>query len=402
MPIHDNLSAPDVIADPYPYFHQLRAEDPVHWNPLWGGWILTRHDDVQASFQDRRLSADRMSPFMAGLKKEEARELQPSYQIFSKWMVFTDPPQHTRLRMLVNKAFTPRRVESLRPRIQAIVDELLDRVIPAGRMELIHDFAYLLPVTVIAELLGVPARDHENIKKWSDEITLFIFGAIGVPDRRQRAQLAMLELANYLKAVIAERRQQSQDDLISALIAAQEQDDALTDDEIVSTCALVLFGGHETTTNLISSSVHALLKNPEQKRKLTEDPSLISTAVEEFLRYDGPSKSMVRLALEDFELRGKQIKKGQRLLLIQSAANHDPERFADPDSLDITRQPNPHVAFGYGIHFCLGAPLARVETAITINTILQRLPKLRLTADALEWHPTIVSRALKALPVAFS
>jgi cytochrome P450 len=402
MPIHDNLSAPDVIADPYPYFHQLRAEDPVHWNPLWGGWILTRHDDVQASFQDRRLSADRMSPFMAGLKKEEARELQPSYQIFSKWMVFTDPPQHTRLRMLVNKAFTPRRVESLRPRIQAIVDELLDRVIPAGRMELIHDFAYLLPVTVIAELLGVPARDHENIKKWSDEITLFIFGAIGVPDRRQRAQLAMLELANYLKAVIAERRQQSQDDLISALIAAQEQDDALTDDEIVSTCALVLFGGHETTTNLISSSVHALLKNPEQRHKLAENPSLISTAVEEFLRYDGPSKSMVRLALEDFELRGKQIKKGQRLLLIQSAANHDPERFADPDSLDITRQPNPHVAFGYGIHFCLGAPLARVETAITINTILQRLPKLRLTADALEWHPTIVSRALKALPVAFS
>ena len=401
MPIHDNLSAPDVIADPYPYFHQLRAEDPVHWNPLWGGWILTRHDDVQASFQDRRLSADRMSPFMASLKKEEARELQPSYQIFSKWMVFTDPPQHTRLRMLVNKAFTPRRVESLRPRIQAIVDELLDRVIPAGRMELIHDFAYLLPVTVIAELLGVPARDHENIKKWSDEITLFIFGAIGVPDRRQRAQLAMLALASYLKAVIAERRQQPQDDLISALIAAQEQDDALTDDEIVSTCALVLFGGHETTTNLISSSVHALLKNPEQKRKLAEDPSLISTAVEEFLRYDGPSKSMVRLALEDFELRGKQIKKGQRLLLIQSAANHDPERFADPDSLDITRQPNPHVAFGYGIHFCLGAPLARVETAITITTILRRLPKLRLTADALEWHPTIVSRALKALPVAF-
>jgi cytochrome P450 len=402
MPIHDNLSAPDVIADPYPYLRQLRAEDPVHWNPLWGGWILTRHDDVQASFQDRRLSADRMSPFMAGLKKEEARELQPSYQIFSKWMVFTDPPQHTRLRMLVNKAFTPRRVESLRPRIQAIVDELLDRVIPAGRMELIHDFAYLLPVTVIAELLGVPARDHENIKKWSDEITLFIFGAIGVPDRRQRAQLAMLELANYLKAVIVERRRQPQDDLISALIAAQEQDDALTDDEIVSTCALVLFGGHETTTNLISSSVHALLKNPEQKYKLAENPSLISTAVEEFLRYDGPSKSMVRLALEDFELRGKQIKKGQRLLLIQSAANHDPERFADPDSLDITRQPNPHVAFGYGIHFCLGAPLARVETAITINTILQRLPKLRLTADTLEWHPTIVSRALKTLPVAFS
>ncbi|MBM4254751.1 MAG: cytochrome P450 [Deltaproteobacteria bacterium] len=402
MPIHDNLSAPDVIADPYPYFHQLRAEDPVHWNPQWGGWILTRYDDVQASFQDRRLSADRMSPFMAGLKKAEAQELQPSYQIFSKWMVFTDPPQHTRLRMLVNKAFTPRRVEGLRPRIQAVVDELLDRVIPAGQMELIHDFAYLLPVTVIAELLGVPARDHENIKKWSDEITLFIFGAIGVPDRRQRAQLAMVEMAKYLKAVIAERRQQPQDDLISALIAAQEQDDALTDDEIVSTCSLVLFGGHETTTNLISSSVHALLKNPAQKQKLTENPDLISTAVEEFLRYDGPSKSMVRLALEDFELRGKQIKKGQRLLLFQSAANHDPERFPDPDSLDVARQPNPHVAFGYGIHFCLGAPLARIETAITVNTILRRLPKLRLATDTLEWHPTIVSRALKTLPVAFS
>ncbi len=184
MPLHDNLSAPEVIANPYPYFHQLREEDPVHWNEWWEGWVLTRHDDVQASFQDRRLSADRMTPFMKGLKKEGAGELHPSFQLFSKWMVFTDPPVHTRLRMLVNKAFTPRRVEGLRSRIQAIVDEMLDRVIPAGRMELIHDFAYLLPVTVIAELLGVPAKDHENIKNWSDEITLFIFGAIGVHGER--------------------------------------------------------------------------------------------------------------------------------------------------------------------------------------------------------------------------
>src|SRR5215510_2852974 len=287
MPVHDNLSAPEVIANPYPYFHQLREEDPVHWNEWWGGWVLTRHDDVQASFQDRRLSADRMTPFMKGLKKEGAGELHPSFQLFAKWMVFTDPPVHTRLRMLVNKAFTPRRVEGLRARIQAIVDEMLDRVIPAGRMELIHDFAYLLPVTVIAELLGVPAKDHESIKNWSDEITLFIFGAIGVPDRRQRAQRAMSELADYLKAIIADRRRASQNDLISALIAAQEQDDVLSDDEIVSTCSLVLFGGHETTTNLISSSTHALLGNPEQMEKLRKDPFLITTAVEEFLRYDG-------------------------------------------------------------------------------------------------------------------
>ncbi len=403
MSLHDNLSAPEVITNPYPYFHQLREEDPVHWNDWWGGWVLTRHDDVQASFQDRRLSADRMTPFMKGLKKETGGELHPSFQLFSKWMVFTDPPQHTRLRMLVNKAFTPRRVEGLRGRIQAIVDEMLDRVMPAGRMELIHDFAYLLPVTVIAELLGVPARDHENIKNWSDEITLFIFGAIGVPDRRQRAQRAMSELADYLQAIIADRRRAPQNDLISALIAAQEQDDVLSDDEIVATCSLVLFGGHETTTNLISSSTHALLRNPEQMEKLRNDPSLITTAVEEFLRYDGPSKAMVRLAAEEFELRGKQIKIGQRLLLMQSAANHDPERFDNPDSLDVTRSPNPHVAFGYGIHFCLGAPLARIETAVTINTILRRLPNLRLDVDLgqLEWQPQIVSRALKALPVAF-
>jgi cytochrome P450 len=270
-------------------------------------------------------------------------------------------------------------------------------------MELIRDFAYLLPVTVIAELLGVPARDHEKIKDWSDEITLFIFGAIGVPDRRQRAQRAISELAEYLKAIIAQRRREPQDDLISALIAAQEQTDTLSDEEIVATCSLVLFGGHETTTNLISSSTHALLRNPEQMEKLRNDPSLITTAVEEFLRYDGPSKAMVRIALEDFELRGKQIKTGQRLLLMQSAANHDPERFDNPDSLDLTRSPNPHVAFGYGIHFCLGAPLARIETAVTINTILRRLPNLRLDIEPsqLEWQPQIVSRALKALPVAF-
>ena len=403
MPVHDNLSAPEVIANPYPYFHQLRKEDPVHWNDWWGGWVLTRYDDVQASFQDRRLSADRMTPFMKGLKKEAGGDLHPSFRLFSKWMVFTDPPVHTRLRMLVNKAFTPRRVEGLRVRIQEIVDEMLGRVISAGRMELIREFAYLLPVTVIAELLGVPAQDHENIKDWSDEITLFIFGAIGVPDRRQRAQRAMSELADYLQAIIAERRREPQNDLISALIAAQEQNDTLSDEEIVATCSLVLFGGHETTTNLISSSTHALLRNPEQMERLRNDPSLISTAVEEFLRYDGPSKAMVRIASEDFELRGKEIKKGQRLLLMQSAANHDPERFTDPDSLDITRQPNPHVAFGYGIHFCLGAPLARIETAVTINTILRRLPNLRLDIDPskLAWHPQIVSRALKTLPVAF-
>ncbi len=213
----------------------------------------------------------------------------------------------------------------------------------------------------------------------------------------------MSELADYLKVIIADRRRASQNDLISALIASQEQDDVLSDDEIVSTCSLVLFGGHETTTNLISSSTHALLRNPEQMEKLRQDPSLITTAVEEFLRYDGPSKSMVRIALEDFELRGKPIKTGQRLLLLQSAANHDPERFTNPDSLDITRQPNPHVAFGYGIHFCLGAPLARIETAVTINTMLRRLPNLQLDVDPsqLEWQPQIVSRALKALPVAF-
>ena len=403
MPVHDDLSAPEVITNPYPYFHQLREEDPVHWNDWWSGWVLTRHDDVQASFQDRRLSADRMKPFLKSLEKEVGGDLHPSFRLFAKWMVFTDPPEHTRLRMLVNKAFTPRRVEGLRVRIQEIVDEMLSRVIPAGRMELIREFAYLLPVTVIAELLGVPAQDHEKIKDWSDEITLFIFGAIGVPDRRQRAQRAMSELADYLQIIIAERRREPQNDLISALIAAQEQNDTLSDEEIVATCSLVLFGGHETTTNLISSSTHALLRNPAQLEKLRNDPSLITTAVEEFLRYDGPSKAMVRIALEDFELRGKQIKKGQRLLLMQSAANHDPERFTDPDALDITRQPNPHVAFGYGIHFCLGAPLARIETAVTINTILRRLPNLRLDIDPskLEWQPQIVSRALKALPVVF-
>ncbi|MGE0825070.1 MAG: cytochrome P450 [Candidatus Binatia bacterium] len=399
MPVHDNLSAPEIIADPYPYFHQLRAEDPVHWNEKWGGWILTRYDDVQSSFQDKRLSADRMSPFMRSLPKEQAEELQPSFQIFSKWMVFTDPPVHTRLRMLVNKAFTPRRVEELRPRIQEIVDELLDSIEKQGQVELIRDFAYILPVTVIAEMLGVPPRDREQIKTWSDEVTLFIFGAIGVPDRRERAQQALLELANYLRGVIAERRAQPRNDLISALLAAQEQDDTLSEDEIVGTCTLALFGGHETTTNLISSSTLALLRNPDQRRRLAENPSLIASAVEEFLRYDGPSKSMVRLALEDFDLRGKTIKKGQRLLLVQSAANRDPERFPEPDRLDIARQPNPHVAFGYGIHFCLGAPLARLEAQITLSSLFRRFPHLRLTSEQLEWHPTIVSRALKALPV---
>lgn len=392
---------PEVIADPYPVFHRLQAEDPTHWSEILGGWVLTRYDDVKACLNDRRLSADRITPFLEHQPGGGRPEVQELSRLVGRWAVFTDPPTHTRLRQLMNKAFTPRAVERLRPRIEEVANNLIDRIQDQGQMDVIRDFAYPLPVIVIAEMLGVPTEDRDRLKAWSDELALFIGSALGTLDKYERARRGVEEMTEYFHALVAVRRCGPRDDVISGLIAAEERGAVLSEDELVATCVLLLFAGHETTRNLIGNGILALLRHPDQLQTLREDPSLAPSAIEELLRYDGPTQAQVRVAMEDFELYGKRIQPGQRIFTMINAANRDPDRFADPDRLDLRRGDNYHLAFGSGIHFCIGAPLARLEGQIAITTLLQRLSALEPPTDAPDWLDSLVFRGVRSLPVAF-
>jgi len=310
-----------------------------------------------------------------------------------------DPPDHTRLRTLVTKAFTPRMVEALRPRIQAIVDERLDAAQAAGRLELIGDLACPLPVTVIAELLGVPPADRERFKRWSDDLATMADATLALAGL-EPAERAVAELEGYLREVFAERRSRPRENLITALVHAQAEGQVLTDEELLTTCILLLVAGNETTTNLIGNGVLALLEHPRELARLSEDPSLIRAAVEEMLRCDSPVQLTSRLAIEDVRIGGKDIRAGTEVDLLLGAANRDPGHFPDPDRFDVGRPENRPVAFGYGIHFCLGAALARVEAQVAVGALVQRFPRLRLDG-APERRPGVVLRGLGSLPLAF-
>jgi cytochrome P450 len=327
--------------------------------------------------------------------------LAPLEEIHQGMMLFSDPPKHTRLRGLVNKAFTPRVVEGLRERIRAVVDGLLDEVDPAGRMDVIADLAAPLPVIVIAELLGVRAEDRVQLKHWSDAFAAFIGGQAGIENVPEWANEGIVALREYFGEEVARRRVEPGDDLISALLAAEERGDVLSENELFATCILVLIAGHETTTNLIGNGLLALLRHPEQRRLLQDDPALARSAIEELLRYDSPVQLTSRLALAPLELGGKQIDEGRFVDVWLGPANRDPAQFPDPDRLDLRRADNRHVAFGYGPHFCVGAPLARLEGQIAISAILDRVPAIRLVDEPLEYQQSTVFRALKRLPVAW-
>jgi len=318
-------------------------------------------------------------------------------------MLDRDPPDHTRLRGLVSKAFTPKALESLRPRIQQIVDGLLDQIERRGEMDLIEEFAYPLPVIVICEMLGVPVEDHERFKHWGLDIARGLDAIMLPPDSEvgKRSVSGRRALAEYFRALIAERRAAPRDDMLSALIAAEEAGDKLSEEELLASCILLLVAGHETTVNLIGNGTLALLKHPEQLRRLRENPGLIGSAVEELLRYDGPVQRTARIPSEDLVIGGKTIPKGEMVMPFLGAANRDPAQFPDPDRLDITRTDNRHIAFGMGIHFCLGAPLARMEGQIAISTLLRRLPKLALASQRPEHRQSLTLRGLVSLPVAF-
>ncbi len=381
----------EIREDPYPTYQALRAQDPVHWSDVMGAWVLTRHTDITRVLRESVFSADRFRG------ENRGRQIPGD---MPRSLLALDPPDHTRLRTLVSKAFTPRVVEGLRRRIQDLVDGLLDRLAPQGGMELIADFAYPLPVTVIAEMLGVPPQDWERFRAWSHTLAASLDPMIS-GEQLQRALAARSALADYFRGIVAERRRAPRDDLITGLIAAEERGDVLSELELLIMCNLLLVAGHETTVNLIGNGLLALLRHPEEAERLRADPGLTETAVEELLRYDSPVQLTSRVAIEDVQVSGKLIRKGQEVITLLGAGNRDPEQFQDPDRLDLGRHPNPHLSFARGIHFCLGAPLARLEGQIALGTLITRFPTLRLTPARPQWRETIVLRGLASLPVSF-
>jgi pimeloyl-[acyl-carrier protein] synthase len=395
---------PQLLADPYPFYAALRASNPVFRLPVGeptgpGAWLLTRHADVHAVLRDVRFSVDRRR---ARLVRDNMDRLPIGMALGEegglRTMLVMDPPDHTRVRGLVSKAFTPRHVTALRPRIERIVEELLGAAAARGSMDLIADFAAPLPAIVIAELLGVPAADHRRFKQWSSELVTSV-GAGNPVAIRERFEKALGQLVDYLRRVIAERRKAPGDDLISAMIQAQEERDALTDAELLATSNLLLLAGHETTTNLIGNGTLALLRHREQLERLRAAPALLPAAIEELLRYDSPVQATVRVATQDVEIDGRRIPAEALVVTGVGAANRDPAVFPEPDRLDLGREPNPHLSFGLGVHFCLGAALARLEAELAFGALLERFPRLELASEAVSYRSNLILRGLDALPV---
>ena len=375
-----DLTSSAFIEDPYRTYEQLRQKDPVHRMRLIEAWALTRYEDVQDVLVDPRrfTNAERNYDYM-------------QYRTF----LDLDPPDHTRLRGLVSKAFTPRAVRELGPRIQELVDELLDAVAGKDRIDLISDFAFPLPVIVIAEMLGVPAKDRARFRAWSDDIALSVNPLLN-SEQIDRVQQATEDLFDYFEGIIEQRRQAPQNDMISALLAAEEEGDRLTHEELLSTLMLLLVAGNETTRNLIGNGMLALLKNPAQLQRLRDHPELLDSAINELLRYDSPVQIDSRNAIGDVEIGGKRIAAGQRILAIVGAANRDPDVFANPDELDIGRDEISHLSFGRGIHYCLGSPLAILEGRIAFTSLLARFSSIRLASEPV-FKEQIVLRGVEEL-----
>jgi cytochrome P450 len=402
-----NPFIPEVIADPYPIYEHYRNNDPVHWgiasNPqLAGTWYLFRYDDVMQVLESAQFGREPERVRDDG----EGSPVPAAYRGFrsmvSNWMVFRDPPNHTRLRSLVSKAFSPRMVETLRPQIVDLADGLLDRVYSQGAMDLVEDFAFPLPVMVIGDLLGVNADDRPLFREWA--LALQHASASRLTPSAQgyeQAEQATQNFIEYFKRTIADRHTSPKSDLITALVKAHDEGDKLNDEEILATCIHLLTAGHETTINLIAKGTLALLRHPDALRQLRAHPEQIPAAIEELIRYDSPVQMVTRWAYTDLELGGKLIRRGDQVGLMLGSANRDPEQFIDPDVLKFDRQDYKHCGFGSGIHFCLGFALARAEAQIALNVLLNRLPNLQLAEQAVEWANNIVFHGPKHLQVTF-
>jgi hypothetical protein len=396
----DDLLTPERQVNPYPFFAMMRDEDPIHWSERYNAWFFFKHSDVWDALRDPRFSSDRvMRVYDQKLTPEQQEKRRPTFDILRHWMVFQDPPEHTRLRRLVANAFSPRSVRAWRPVIEEVVGGLLIELERGpNEVDLIEQYAYPIPAVVIAKMMGVPPEDRDLFKDWSDDVLKLVFGAPGVADRRAKAQEGLIELAGYLKGLMHSPAVNKEENLISQLMSIKEGDDSLTEDEVISTLVLLLFGGHETTTSLIGTGTRNLLLHPEQLALLINNPGLLPSAVEELLRYDGPAKAEMRWVTDEVHMGGKIIPPDTAAYLVGSSANHDPDEFENPEQLNIERVAGRHVGFGFGLHTCLGAAIARLEGSIAIDALLRKFPDMAL-AGGEQWHPTMLSRGMTSLPV---
>ena len=401
------LFSPALLADPYPIFARFRAESPVHWVERWGCWLLTRSEDIDATIRDtkRFSSAERVTRVIETTPGYEPGRLAALHENFAVGMAQTDPPDHTRVRGLVSAAFTPRRVESLRSRIRELVDGMIDERVATGHIELVGDLAYPLPAVVIAEMAGFPVEDRDRFREWTWRINSFFFqGGMVDADRGEDANNAILEAREWIHPLLEERRARPRDDLLSALVAAEYERGRLTEAELLSTAITLFLGGHETTTGLIALGMNALVRHPDQRALLERRPELADRAVEEMLRFDAPFQMNLRYVTEDVELGGQSLRKGDLLRQALGSGNRDPDRFPDPDRFWIERPAARHLSFGLGPHFCVGAPLARLQAQVAVEALVRRLPNLRLDPDidpTPQFRPDITNRGLRSLHLVF-
>lgn len=391
---------PATLADPYPLFNRMRAEDPCHWSPRLRAWVLTRYDDVRRVCLDKDLlSSNRLKPFFAAMPPPEAERIANIIRYLSLWMVFTDPPDHTRLRRLTAKVFSARAMQGMRPQIEDISRWLIDRIADSDEFDFIADYAGPLPCLVIMAMLGVPREHLAEVKRMSDDMALFVGSSRVAAEKYDTAERATQEMAAFFRDLIDKRRAQPTPDLLSELVHLRDGDDRLSDDELVATCILMLFAGHETTTNHIANGLRALMRFPSEMQRLRADPTLAAAAVEELLRYDGPQGAQVRIVAQAHELHGKQLEPGQRMFIMLNAANRDPQAYPDPDRLDLLRDGVPHLTFGFGQHICLGFPLARTEGEVAFPQVLQRWREIELVGPEPPWINSLVFRGMHHLPV---
>jgi cytochrome P450 len=390
---------PAFLADPFPLFRRMQDEDPCHWSMRLKAWVLTRYEDVRRVCLDKDMSSDRLRPYFATLPPAEAQRIAELMRYLTLWMVFRDPPEHTRLRRLTSKVFHVKSMHAMRARIEALMQSLFENIGGRAEFDFVGDFAGPLPALVIMDMLGVPRAELGKVKQLSDDMALFIGSSRMAREKYDIAEAATREMAEFFRGMIAARRAAPLADLLSELVHLEDAGERLSDDELVATCILLLFAGHETTTNHIANGLLGLLRFPQEMAKLRQDPTLATAAVEELLRYDGPNGAQVRIVQQGHELHGRQLNPGERVFILLNAANRDPRAYQDPDRVDIARNGPPHLAFGFGLHICLGFPLARLEGQIALPAVLGRWPGIEVAGGRLEWLNSMVFRGMKAMPV---
>ena len=392
----------EVLQNPYPTYARLHEAGPLHYLDVgskWPVWSIVSHAECSSIAKDPRLSAKRAHQMLLSLPLSRQAEFAELARMLGLWLIFMDPPEHTRLRKLLNKGFSAAAVEGLRPQVEAIVDQMLKPLQHGSEVDLMLEFANPMPVRIILEMLGIPQELRDTFVDWSRAIAVFRGNPNRTVEETRAAQDALIELTEFFRKTVAERRRNKGNDLISLLIDIEEEGEVLTEEELYAQCIALLFAGHETTRNLIGNGMYTLLQYPQETAELRERPEIIRSAVEELLRYESPVQFTARVLKEDIEVCGQQIRKGWTVLCMLGAANRDPKQFKEPDDLDLKRLNNQHLAFSAGLHFCIGAQLARLEGQIALLNLVQRFPKMKLAGPRPEYAPTFGFRGLKSLPI---